>query len=388
MTSADIKTAARSCPTPFYLYDMSLLSETISAVKAAAAAPEFKVHYAMKANAEMPILEAVRDAGFGVDTVSGGEIRRALECGFPAEKIVYAGVGKTDSEIDLGLQAGIGCFNVESIEELEIIAERSERLGIQANVALRVNPDIDAHTHHYITTGLAENKFGISLSMLDRAIDIANNSKWLRLNGIHFHIGSQITDLTPYKILCDRINTLLERLEDKGVTFKSINVGGGLGIDYDHPHENPLPDFKAYFNVFSRNLRLRPGQEVHFELGRSIVAQCGSLITKVIYVKKGIEKKFVIVDAGFTDLIRPALYQAVHKIDNVTSASKVTETYDIVGPICESSDVFVSEVSLPQTSRGDLLAILSAGAYGSVMAMQYNCRQLPGAVFLSQGNAL
>lgn len=388
MTRADIITASHSYPTPFYLYDMDLLDATIRAVQEAADRPEFRVHYAMKANAEKPILEAVRDAGFGVDTVSGGEIKRALDCGFEAGKIVYAGVGKTDAEIDLGLKAGIGCFNVESAEELEVIAERAERLGIQANVALRINPDIDAHTHHYITTGLAENKFGIALSVLDSAIATAKGSKWLNLIGLHFHIGSQITDLTPYRILCERINALVDRLEAEGVKFRSINVGGGLGIDYDDPHANPIPDFKAYFDVFSRYLRVRPGQEVHFELGRSIVCQCGQLITKVIYVKNGLEKKFVIVDAGFTDLIRPALYQAVHRIENVTSELKATERYDVVGPICESSDVFATDVTLPVTSRGDLLAILSAGAYGSAMAMQYNCRQLPGAVFFSQGSAL
>lgn len=382
MTRQQILDAAANCPTPFYLYDMNLLRDTIKAVKEGASCPCFHIHYAMKANIEPQILNQMREAGFGIDAVSGGEIKRALECGFSADKIVYAGVGKSDSEIDFALSAGIGCFNVESIEELNIIAERAESLGVVANVALRVNPNIDAHTHHYITTGLSENKFGIDLGLLDKAISTACASKWLKLHGLHFHIGSQITDLTPYKILCDRINELQNELEKKDITFKSINVGGGLGIDYDHPSENPIPDFQAYFSVFKQHLNIKPGQEIHFELGRSLVAQCGSLITSVLYVKNGLSKKFVIADAGFTDLIRPAFYQAFHKIENITSQAENTDTYDIVGPICESSDVFASNLTLPCTKRGDLLAIRSAGAYGSVMAMQYNCRNLPKAEFV------
>lgn len=382
MTDNQIISASHWHDTPFYIYDMQLLADTIKSACDAAANPAFRVHYAMKANAEVPVLEAMRDAGFGVDTVSGGEIRRALECGFDAAKIVFAGVGKTDADIDLGIKSGIGCFNVESLEELNVIAIRAERLGIQANVALRVNPDIDAHTHHYITTGLAENKFGISPKHLDRAISTIMASKWLNLRGLHFHIGSQITDLTPYEILCERINLLQEKYAAKGIIFKTINVGGGLGIDYDSPTENPIPDFKAFFSLIERTLKIGEGQEVHFELGRSLVAQCGSLISRVLYVKNGLEKKFVIIDAGFTDLIRPAFYQAHHHIDNLSAAGREEEKYDVVGPICESSDMFAENTLLPRTERGDLIAIRSAGAYGAVMAMQYNCRPLPGSVFI------
>ena len=368
--------------TPYYLYSMGLLRETIEAARNAASVDDrFRVHYAMKANTEKKILEAMRDAGFGVDTVSGGEIKLALDCGFDASKIVFAGVGKSDEEIDLGILAGIGCFNAESTEEIEVISQRAALLGKRARVALRVNPEIDAHTHHYITTGLAENKFGIPMVSLERAIEMVQSDDHLELHGLHFHIGSQITTMKPYEILCERINALQEEYAQRGVTFPTINVGGGLGVDYDNPSANPIPDFREYFNTFSRGLQTVEGQEIHFELGRSLVAQCGSLITKVLYVKKGFDKKFVIVDAGFTDLIRPALYGAHHLIENLTSQSDESERYDVVGPVCESSDVFAEDVILPLTQRGDLLALRTAGAYGAVMAMQYNCRQLPGTVF-------
>ncbi len=333
----------------------------------------------MKANANPAVLKEVKEAGLGVDTVSGGEIAAAVAAGFAPEKIVFAGVGKTDAEIELALNTGIGNFNVESLPELEVISEIATRMGKTARVALRVNPNIDAHTHHYITTGLAENKFGINLEQLDEVIDRCMTLPSVEFVGLHFHIGSQITDNTPFAILSERINKLQEQIEEKGITLKSINVGGGLGIDYEDPDANPVPDFKSYFDVFEKNLKLRPGQELHFELGRAIVAQCGSLITKVLYVKKGTTKQFAIVDAGMTDLIRPALYQAYHKIDNITSDGEV-DKYDVVGPICESSDVFEEDAMLPMVKRGDLLALRSAGAYGEIMASRYNLRRLPGSL--------
>lgn len=384
MTTQNVEkiiSSATSVGTPFYFYDMGLLRQTVAAARAAAANPMFRIHYAMKANIEIPVLEVMREAGFGIDTVSGGEISRAVDCGFDPARIVFAGVGKSDAEIDLAIEKGIGCFNVESIEELEVIAGRARVLGKKARVALRVNPNIDAHTHHYITTGLAENKFGIALEMLDRAIDIATSSADIDFRGLHFHIGSQITTLRPFEILSERINDLQDRYESRGIRFATINVGGGLGIDYENPDTNPIPDFEGYFSTFSKCLRIREGQEIHFELGRSMVGQCASLITRVLYIKHGLEKQFAIVDAGFTDLIRPALYEARHLIENLTSDATETAIYDVVGPICESSDVFDKDTTLPLTSRGDLLALRSAGAYGSVMAMQYNCRSLPRSVF-------
>ncbi len=368
-------------PTPAYFYDLSLLGRTVEAIKNSAADPRFKVHYALKANTDPVILKILSNAGFGADTVSGGEIRIALENGFIPSRIVYAGVGKSDAEIDYALDVEIGCFNVESLEELEVIAERAKRKGKKAPVALRVNPEIDAHTHHFITTGLAENKFGIPMSLLDEAVAYASGNDSLDLRGLHFHIGSQVTIAEPFVLLSQRINELQKKYEAMGVKFATINVGGGLGIDYEDPDRNPIPDFKSYFDAFAENLDIRSGQEIHFELGRSVVAQCGSLLTKCLFVKKGVEKRFVITDAGFTDLIRPAFYGAYHKIENLTSTSNESEIYDVVGPICESSDVFGEKISLPMTHRGDILALRSAGAYGAVMAMQYNGRALPSAIY-------
>ena len=369
----------RNASTPLYYYDLHLLEATLDEVKACSSFPGYHVHYAVKANANQEILRHIAAAGLGADTVSLGEIKAALGAGFPAPKIVFAGVGKTDEEISMALELGIGCFNVESEAELRAIVAIAEKMGKKAPVALRVNPEIDAHTHHYITTGLAENKFGIALTMLDILLDDCFKSEWIDFRGLHFHIGSQITDLEPYRILCERINGLQAKYPD--IVIPSINVGGGLGVDYDDPEGNPIPDFKGYFKVFKENLQLRPGQELHFELGRAIVAQCGSLIYKVVYVKEGVGKKFVILDGGMTALIRPALYQAHHKIENITSKSEEMEKYDVVGPICESSDVFGIEEVLPETKRGDLIALRSAGAYGEAMASCYNCRALPEALF-------
>ncbi|MDE6329518.1 MAG: diaminopimelate decarboxylase [Muribaculaceae bacterium] len=370
-----------SIVTPFYAYDMSLLSSTLEAINEAAPESFFCVEYAIKANHNPDILKAISAAGLGADCVSGGEIRRALECGFDASKITYAGVGKRDDEIRLGIESGIGCFNVESFEEMEVIAAIAAEMGRKAPVAIRVNPDIDAHTHHYITTGLAENKFGIAKELLDKAVDTVLSYPSLELKGLHFHIGSQVLDYEPFGILCRRINDMQDHLESRGVHLQTINVGGGLGIDYDNPDENPIPDFKAYFEMLRSNIRLREGQHLHCELGRSVVAQCGSLIARVLYVKEGIGKKFVICDAGMTDLIRPALYGAHHVIENLTAAAdSPTEEYDVVGPVCESSDVFATSERLPLTRRGDLLAFRSAGAYGEVMSSGYNCRVLNPSV--------
>ncbi|MDE6170089.1 MAG: diaminopimelate decarboxylase [Duncaniella sp.] len=367
--------------TPFYFYDLSLLDRTLAEIQRTARDPRFKVHYAVKANANPVILRRIQAAGLGVDAVSGGEISAAIEAGFESDRIVYAGVGKSDREITLALETGIECFNVESLPELEIIDEIAGQMGKTALVAFRVNPDIDAHTHAYITTGLAENKFGINLKQLPDILDKAASLDNIRVKGLHFHIGSQITDNEPFVLLCETINNLVEEMEALGHTFSTINVGGGLGIDYADPDRHPIPDFETYFNTFRNHLKLREGQELHFELGRSVVAQCGSLITRVLYVKEGITKRFAIVDAGMTELIRPALYSAHHKIENLSSPNGERHHYDVVGPICESSDCFGKEELLPAIRRGDFIALRSAGAYGEIMASQYNCRPLPPSYF-------
>ena len=363
--------------TPFYYYDTAVLRKTLKTINEEAGKHEnFEVHYAVKANANPKVLNIICQAGLGADCVSGGEIQAATNAGFPASKIVYAGVGKSDWEINLGLEKGIFCFNVESIPELEVINELAEKQGKVAQVCFRINPNVGAHTHANITTGLAENKFGIAMEDMENVIEEAAQMKNIKFLGLHFHIGSQILDMGDFEALCNRINELQDQLESHHIVVKNINVGGGLGIDYKHPNRVPIPDFKAYFDTYAKFLKLREGQKLHFELGRAVVGQMGSLITKVLYVKQGTAKQFAIVDAGMTDLIRPALYQAYHKIENISS-NEPEETYDVVGPICESSDVFAKAIDINKTHRGDLIALRSAGAYGEIMASQYNCRQLP-----------
>lgn len=368
--------------TPYYRYNLSLLDKTLQAVKEAVAhSSNFHVHYAIKANSNPVILDRICKAGFGVDCVSGAEVEASLAAGFKADSIAFAGVGKTDREINLALDADIFCFNVESVEELQVIQDLAAKKNKTARIAFRVNPNVDAHTNAKITTGLAENKFGINMELLDGAIDMALEMSNIELLGIHFHIGSQITQMEPFRQLCAKANAINARYLERGIRFSILDMGGGLGIDYTDPIGNPIPDFKAYFDVFRSELKTAPGQQVHFELGRSIVAQCGSLITQVTFVKKGTVKEFAIVDAGFNDLIRPALYGAHHAIRNISNTTGAKRKYDVVGPICESSDVFDKDILLTETHRGDYLEILSAGAYGEVMASQYNMRSLPKSYF-------
>ncbi len=378
MTKGKFPTAKfQDIRTPFYYYDTELLRETLRAINNEAQKHEgFCVHYAIKANANPGILRIIREAGLGADCVSGGEIEACMRAGFPSGKIVFAGVGKSDWEITLGLDNDIFCFNVESIPELEVINQLAADRGKVARVAFRLNPNVGAHTHANITTGLAENKFGIDMRDMLKVIEEARQMANVRVVGLHFHIGSQILDMSDFEALCNRVNELQTELERHCIKVEHINVGGGLGVDYQHPNRVSIPDFKAYFDTYAKKLKLRPGQTLHFELGRAVVAQCGSLITRTLYIKEGSVKKFAIVDAGFTDLIRPALYQAYHKIENLSS-DEAPDTYDVVGPICESTDVFAKQVDLNRTHRGDLLAIRSAGAYGEIMASQYNCRRLP-----------
>lgn len=370
----------RGMRTPFYFYDLPLLRRTLDAVQVQLDRnPDWRMHYAVKANFNPGILAEIAARGFGADCVSGGEVRAALAAGFPAERIVYAGVGKSDAEIRFALEAGIARFNVESAAELEVIDGLAAELGRTAPVSLRINPDIGAHTHAGITTGLAENKFGINYEQLDEVLDLALRLEHVRYCGLHFHIGSQILDMMDFTALCNRINELVARLQRGGRPVGDINVGGGLGINYQHPNHLPVADFEAYFNTFRRHLRLPAGTPVHFELGRSIVAPCGSLIARVLYVKQGTHKQFAIIDGSMTELVRPAMYRAYHRVENLSS-SEPEEIYDVVGPVCESSDVFVKEASIDRCHRGDFIAIRSAGAYGESMASHYNCHELPGCL--------
>ena len=363
--------------TPFYYYDTDLLRETLRTINTEAGKYEgFCVHCAVKANDNPKILNVICQAGLGADCVSGGEIQAAINAGFSSSKIVFAGVGKSDKEINLAIDKDIFCFNVESVPELAVINEIAAAEGKVARVAFRINPNVGAHTHANITTGLAENKFGIAMEDMEDIIGQAEDMKNVKFVGLHFHIGSQILDMGDFVALCNRINDLQKQLEAHHVTVDNINVGGGLGNDYTHPNKVSVPDFKSYFATYARHLKLRKGQMLHFELGRSVVGQCGSLISRVLYVKQGTAKQFAILDAGMTDLIRPALYQAYHKIENISSEAPM-QTYDVVGPICESSDVFAKAIDLNECHRGDLVAIRSAGAYGEIMASQYNCRPLP-----------
>ncbi|MFM6975302.1 MAG: diaminopimelate decarboxylase [Sphingobacteriaceae bacterium] len=386
----------RSEETPFYYYNLALLKETLAACKQAANAFDFKVHYALKANFNEPILKTIAQAGFGADCVSGNEVKKALELGFGAKEVVFAGVGKADREIIAALAEDIFCFNVESVEELSIINDLAGKQNKKASIAIRINPNVDAKTHQYITTGLEENKFGINTWELNDCIQVLQRSPNIQLIGIHFHVGSQVKDLDVFKSLCLKVNEFNNWFADRGYQLQILNVGGGLGVDYYHPDEEPIVDFKSYFEVFNQFLERKSGQEVHFELGRALVAQCGTLLSRILYIKKGLKKNFMILDAGMTELMRPALYQAYHKIENLSKVEGVglkvegkesqnsqpaTVKYDVVGPICESTDSFGKEVELPESSRGDLIAIRTAGAYGEVMASRYNLREAVKSVY-------
>ena len=422
--------------TPFWYYDMDVFRKTVKLAASLSERYGIGAHYALKANVEPRLVSYIASKGFGADCVSGNEVKYAVESGFARSSIVFAGVGKSDKEISDALDLGIGCFNVESLMEMQVIDALAASKGVRANVSLRINPNIDAHTHRYVTTGLYENKFGISRHEFEAAIDILKGSKALDFKGLHFHIGSQITDVEPvYSLECERAAEIVEWFEAHGMEVGSIDLGGGLGVDYDEPDENPVPDFEKWFSIIDRKLRRRPEQSVSIEPGRSMVAQCGSLITRVLFVKSGETKTFLIMDAGMNDLIRPALYGAYHKIENLSAyyvnksssddrpgpgicESKYVEDakaarsvrvwdrvpmknmepegrdrplekgvqgglrlYDVVGPVCESSDVWGEGRELPYSKRGDILAIRSTGAYGSVMSSRYNLRDLAPAVF-------
>jgi diaminopimelate decarboxylase len=380
MFPSEVTDFFRTQKTPFYYYDLDVLNTTLDQIKQHGLSKGYHIHFALKANNQLKILKLIKEAGFGADCVSGGEVQRAIDSGFSADEIAFAGVGKSDEEIRLGLKHDIFCFNCESKQELEVIDELAGKMGKTARIALRLNPNVEADTHRYITTGLKENKFGINASDLDDVLDQLPALKNLKLIGIHFHIGSQIENFTPFEELCGRANMLNDHIENRGFELSVINVGGGFGINYTHPNDHAIPDFERFFGLFEDRIKLKDHQQLHFELGRSVVGQCGSLITRVLYTKYGETKNFAIVDAGMTELIRPALYQAAHRIDVLTS-NKRNKNYDVVGPICESSDTFRTDISISEVERGDLIAIRSAGAYGEVMRSAYNLREANPSVY-------
>jgi len=371
--------------TPFYYYDMELLNATLETLVKEAGKYKYKIHYALKANADDEVLNRIRNAGLGADCVSGNEVRKALDTGFPAADIFFAGVGKTDREIQFGLEKNIGCFNCESVQELEVIINMATEMNRKAPVALRINPDINSQTHSYITTGKSENKFGMPLQVINEILPMLRSYSGFDLLGLHFHIGSQITKMDVFRKLCIRVNEIEKLFYEQGFGLPVINLGGGLGIDYDDPVAHPIPRFAEFFRTIHKNLSPRPGQEVHFELGRSVTGQMGSLISRVLYIKKGINKNFAILDSGMTELIRPALYHSYHLIQNLSkplvNEKGMLENYEVVGPICETSDFLGKEIVLPVTERGDMIAIRSAGAYGQSMSSNYNLRDSAGVVY-------
>jgi diaminopimelate decarboxylase len=382
MFNRDTVARFQNLETPFYYYDLNVLDQTLMSCKAASEKFAFHVHYALKANFNEQVLKAIQKSGFGADCVSGNEVKKAIEIGFDPGKVVFAGVGKSDREINEALNNSIYCFNVESVQELGVINELALKQDKKARVAIRINPNVDAHTHQYITTGLEENKFGVNQWELPACVEELKRCSNIELIGIHFHVGSQITNLDVFKSLCLKVNELNTWFLERGFDLKVLNVGGGLGVDYHHPDENAVNDFMSFFEIYDKFLERRTGQEVHFELGRALVAQCGSLISRILYVKNGLKKNFLVLDAGMTELMRPALYQAYHKIENITadSANSIV-SYDVVGPICESTDCFGKEVELPESKRGDLMAIRTAGAYGEVMASGYNLRERVKSIY-------
>ena len=371
----------KSIPTPFYYYNLELLKQTIEVLKKESEKYNYHIHYALKANTNNEILKIIMDAGLGADCVSGNEVKKAKQENF--KKIFFAGVGKTDEDINHALDYNIDCFNCESLQEIEVLNELALLKNKIAPIAFRINPNVNANTHKYITTGLEENKFGINIWELENVVKKTQQLKNIKITGIHFHIGSQITDLSAFKSLCLRVNEIQNWFSTHKITLEHINVGGGLGVDYHQPDINPIANFSEYFSTFNQFLELQPHQTLHFEIGRAIVAQCGTLISKVLYVKNGISTNFAILDAGMTELIRPALYQSYHKIENIIS-KKPPVKYDVVGPICESSDCFGKAVMLPETKRGDIIAIRTTGAYGEVMSSQYNLRSKAKAVYSTQ----
>lgn len=381
MLSRQVADKLAKFETPFYLYDIGLLDQTLESLMSIASKYGYKIHYAIKANYDAKLLQIIRKYGVGIDCASGNEVRCAIEAGFDPKSIVYAGVGKRDKEICYAIEQNILAINCESIEELYLVDQLAAEAGKVVSIALRVNPDIDPKTNHCIDTGQADSKFGISYEEILSSVDAIKSLKHVDVIGMHIHIGSQIRELHVFENMCNKVNVIVENLTKLGFEIEFVDVGGGLGINYDMPENEPIPNFASVFAIIKQHLKVG-NRQVHFEFGRSIVGQCGELITKVLYNKTtATGRRLVIVDGSMTELIRPALYGSYHNIENITSEAEQRLKYTIVGTACESTDVFDENVSLPITKRGDLLTIKSAGAYGMSMASRYNQHDLPTAVY-------
>ena len=374
MFNKDIIDSFKTIETPFYYYDLDILSETLKRLIIEADSKIFKVHYALKANTNSKLLNLIRSYGLGIDAVSGNEVKKSIEEGFDNKDIVFAGVGKTDKEIEYAINSKISCFNCESIQEIQVINDISKKLLVTSNISLRLNPNIESKTHKNITTGTKKNKFGIDIDDVDDILTLLKSLDNINLVGIHFHLGSQITKFKVFDELSKIVNITNKKIHDYGILLSHINVGGGLSIDYNNPEKNYIPNFSEYFNVYKKNIILLKNQKIYVELGRSLVGQCGSLIYRVLFTKNSYNKNYVILDAGMTELIRPALYNSYHKISNLTSIENKFKKYDVVGPLCESSDVFLKNIKLPFSKRNDIFRIYSCGAYGETMSSNYNLR--------------
>lgn len=386
MLSSRIQDRLQQEETPFYLYDMNLLRATLEEVMNHASKYGYNIHYAIKANFEKEIINTIKEYGLGIDCVSGNEVRYAIENGFDPKSVVFAGVGKSDKEITYSLEQDIFAFNCESREELQVINSIAKSVGKIADVAFRINPDVDPKTHKNISTGEANSKFGISYKEIELLTEELSELHNVRITGLHFHIGSQILELEAFEHLCERANSLYDWFEKRGYNFTHINLGGGLGVNYENPESEIIPDFATYFKIFNDNLKLNENIDVHFELGRSIVAQSGELISRVLFNKTtGGGRNVAILDASMTELLRPALYDAYHSIENLSADnSRKSTNYIIAGTVCESTDIFTENIDLPELKRGDLVSIKTAGAYGSSMASRYNMHDLPRSIYISE----
>lgn len=378
---ASISEVAQDVPTPFYLYSKAAMLANLNAISEAFDDVNPLICYALKANSNPHLLRLLSACGIGADVVSAGEIYLAIENGFPSGKIVFAGVGKTDAEIECALDRGIYALNVESLQELDVIAEIAGRLGKQARVGLRINPDIDVQGHPYISTGKASNKFGISPAEFEALVERLPSYSNIKLVGLHIHTGSMIDRSEPYLAAIECMRELKHKLEAVGDTLEYVDIGGGLAVDYHAPLENPLDRIRAIISPLAEELR-RLDCRVIFEPGRSLVASAGILVTRVLYTKHTGAKHFVIADAGMSDLLRPSLYNAHHEILPILQNDRPVRQVDVVGPVCESGDFLAKNRLLPEMERGDLLAVMTSGAYGFVLSSNYNSRPRPAEVLV------